>query len=743
MLFFVVGSVVPSSHAQEVTLRGFVVDTETGQPLPGANVLIRGMDVGTSPRGAAANNNGYYYFSDLVPGRYVLQVSFVGYRTLRDTVRLADREEPITHSVELDPAEQSLEELVITDQAGGATMRGAGRQQLAANDLPRIPTPSISGGLAGYLQSMPGVVSVGDRGGQLFIRGGTPDQNLILMDKMKVFRPFHIVGFYSAFPRELISNAQVYAGGFPARYNGRLSSVIDVEMRGGNQEQVEAAATVGPFLTGVRMEGPLNDEGLSLLGTARFSQIERTAPVVLGQSQPLKFDDQFVKLQNSFETGRCGVSGLHTYDRGQVDPAANTVFRWSNYAFGGRCVATGAGSASLVDVSISSSYTRNAVGAADTPQRRASVWDFTTKLDVSNPLEGGQAIRGGFQLHMKEMGYRLGEKFRGLRAADENWISLSGHLQAHLRIREHLDLRPGFAVTLPFGFGPSLEPRVRVNWRPLGSKDQELSAAAGLYRQTVVGLTDERDIGSVFTAWVPTPLEWGRPTAWHAILGWHQQIGALGFSVEGYYKDLKNLAVPRWSTLARFTTTLTAADGTSWGADFRGEFERGSIYAYVSYGFSWTRYRTAQENFGVWFGTDIQSYHPPHDRRHEVNAVLSADLGVATADVRWQMGAGLPYTRPFGYDAYVGMGGLLDPSQTYGTPRVLYEKPYRGRLPAYHRLDVSLTRTLDLNGIDLTAKAGAINLYDRQNLFYFDLFTQRRVNQLPLVPYAAVEIKTD
>lgn len=729
--------------AQEVALRGFVVNAETGQPLPGAHVLLQRLDVREPSRGAAANSNGYYYLADLAPGRYALRVSFVGYRTLRDTLRLVDQEDPLTHTVELRPTEQPLQEVVVTGQAGGATTQEAGRQQVAPEDLARIPTPSIGGDLVGYLQSMPGVVSVGDRGGQLFIRGGTPDQNLILMDKMKVFRPFHIVGFYSAFPQDLVSDAEIYAGGFPAQYSGRLSSVIDVEMRGGNREQVEAAATAGPFLTGLRMEGPLNDEGLSLLGAARFSQIERTAPVILGQEQPLRFDDQFVKLQNTFETGRCGATGLHTYDRGQIDPEASTVFRWSNYVFGGRCVATGSGSSALIDVSFGSSYVRNAVGEGGASQRRSTVWDLATNMDVTRPLKGGEAIKGGLRIHLKEIGYSLGEKFQGLRAGSENWLSVNGYLGVRLQFGQILDLRPGLAVTLPLDYGPSLEPRLRASWRPFGTEDQEVHAAVGLYRQTVVGLTDDRDLGSVFTAWMPAPLDRGRPSAWHAILGWNQQLGAFGLSVEGYYKNLNNLAVPIWSTIARFTTELTAAEGTSWGLDLRGEFERGPVYAYLGYGFSWTRYTATQNNFGTWFGTDIQSYHPPHDRRHELNAVLSADLEIATANLRWQLGSGRPYTKPFGFDFFLRLRELLESPRYIGTPRLLYEKPYRGRLPTYHRLDVSLERTVELDRVDLTAKAGAINLYDRQNLFYFDLFTQRRVNQLPLVPYLAVEITTD
>lgn len=728
------------AQSQNVTLRGFVVHAETGQPLAGANIVLQRLDTREPPDGTAASRNGYYYLSGLAPGRYALRVSFVGYQTRRDTLRLSGREERITRTIELRPAEQTLEELVITGRGSGATSQKAGHQRVAPEDLARIPTPSVSGDLAGYLQSLPGVVSVGDRGGQLFIRGGTPDQNLILMDKMQVYRPFHIVGFYSAFPQELISSAEVYAGGLPARYSGRLSSVIDVEMRGGNQERIETAATAGPFLAGLRAEGPLYDDALSFLTAARFSQIERTAPTVLGQEQPTTFNDQFVKLQHTTDTGRCALTGLHTYDRGQIDPERNDVFRWSNYVFGGRCVAFGSGASSLVDVSINSSYVRNAVGAGGAPEREASLWDVATKVDIVHPL-GGKEVRGGFQIHLNKPTYSLGEKFQGVRTGSEVLLSLNGHLGATLPIGQNFELRPGLAMTLPFDYGLSVEPRLRAQWRPFGTSAHEVNAAFGLYRQTLAGLSDERDLGSTFTAWMPAPLDQNRPYAWHAILGWRQQIGPFGLTAEGYYKDLGNLTVPIWSATARFTTELTAAEGTSWGFDLRGEFQRGSVYAYLGYGLSWTRYTAAQDNFGTWFDTAIQTYHPPHDRRHELNAILSADLGFATADVRWQLGSGLPYTKPFGFDVFVRLRDLEESPRSYGTPRLLYEKPYRARLPAYHRLDLSLQRDFEWNVAHLTAKTGVINLYDRQNLFYFDLFTQRRVNQLPLVPYLAIEVE--
>src|SRR5690606_24875027 len=150
-------------------------------------------------------------------------------------------------------------------------------------------TPDVEGDLATYLQTLPGVVTLGDRGGQLFVRGGTPSQNLVLIDGLLVYQPFHIIGFFSAFPQELVQSVDVYAGGFGPRYSGRVSSVIDVTMREGNKQRFEGAASVSPFLASARAEGPLRRGAVSFLASLRSSVIEPVAPTLIGQELPFQF----------------------------------------------------------------------------------------------------------------------------------------------------------------------------------------------------------------------------------------------------------------------------------------------------------------------------------------------------------------------------------------------------------------------------------------------------------------------
>jgi hypothetical protein len=195
--------------------------------------------------------------------------------------------------------------------------------------------------------------------------------------------------------------------------------------------------------------------------------------------------------------------------------------------------------------------------------------------------------------------------------------------------------------------------------------------------------------------------------------------------------------------VAQFTTQLGRADGRTWGADVRLEYASPRVRGFVGYGYGWTLYEASQREFATWFGEPVQRYHPPHDRRHQVNAILSLDLGAFTASARWQFGSGLPFTRPIGFDEAFDFTRDLYPVRTdLGTTRLLLDKPFTGRLPPVHRLDVSLERAFSMSFGQVVLQVGVINAYGQQNMFYYDLFTGRRLDQLPLAPYASVTLRS-
>jgi len=243
------------AFAQYATLSGTVADAETEQAMQGVNVVLKA--VGGDQRGIATNAEGGYAFERLLPGDYVLTLSFVGYLAQTDTLTLAFGDQR-TYNAQLQPDQELLDEVVVEEERVSTSQEGfAGFERIGISELKRVPMPSVSPDLAGYLLTMPGFVTTGDRGGQLFVRGGTPTQNLMMVDGMVLYQPFHIVGLYSALPADLISNVDVYAGGFGARYGGRLSSVIDVTTRRGNQKEVLGAVFLAPFPGTARVEEPV------------------------------------------------------------------------------------------------------------------------------------------------------------------------------------------------------------------------------------------------------------------------------------------------------------------------------------------------------------------------------------------------------------------------------------------------------------------------------------------------------
>lgn len=723
--------------AQTVTIQGIVTDAQSGQPLEGASVVVE-RELGSS-RGDFTDRNGFYLIDRLQPGTHTVRVTYIAHTDYTQTVTLAAGED-LRLSVQLAPV--AIELQGITGAAvGGAVQRELGRQRITPAQIRRLPTPAASGDLANYIQTLPGVVTAGDRGGQLFIRGGSHTENLSMVDGLLIYQPFHIIGFFSAFPEDLVANVDFYAGGFGARYNSRTSSVLDVRMRDGKRDGYAGSGSVSPFVVELLAEGKLNEAGTaSFIIAGRRSLLEQTSPTLMGEKHPLGFESQYAKI-TSFDDGdtRCSAMALRTSDYGRMD-VEDPISRvgWSNLVAGARCVQLFDGILRLVEMNVGYSGTDNDAVTRGASPIYSHIRRLQTDVNTTN-LYRGITFEAGYFLRLEEMNYDVGAVY-GFKHENDYLRGAGGYLETAVPIGEKLTVQPGVSVTMTQPGG--VEPRLRASWKPTGGDEMMLNGAVGLYRQPLTGVNDLRDASSVFVAWARVP-EAESTRSLHAQLGWQQAFDSgLSWSVEGYLRRMRNVAIPSWSTVAKFNSDLVLANGDAYGVDTRVEYTRGAAYGFIGYGLSWTEYESAQDHFNLWFGQPIQRYHPPHDRRHQVNALASLDIGPYTASARWQLGSGLPFTRPMGYDeAFDFRFAIHDVARSRGITRMLLDKPYQGRLPIMHRLDVSVQREFDLPFGTMRAQAGAINAYDRLNMFYYDLYTHRRVDQLPLAPYASLRLE--
>ena len=747
--------VLPAS-AQQAALRGFVTDQSSGQALESVNVVLR--DGAGRVRGAATTRDGLYLINRIAPGRYVMRVSFIGYQPYADTLDLAAREVR-TFNIALRPAEAILDEVVVEhERAEEGVMARAGRQTVRSADIERIPTVDVSGDLASYLTTLPGFIAIGDRGGQLFIRGGEPTQNLLLLDGILLYQPFHILGFYSAFPADVLDRADIYAGGFGSKYGGRIGAVIDVTTRNGNTRIFSGAAALSPFLGSVQVEGPILRDRVSVLASVRQSLVEQAAARYVDAPLPFTFGDAFARLHGILGVGsRVTLTALQTHDRGTLAEdtggAPPEEIRWQNQAVGARFLFLPRILSALVELHLSYSRLNNELGPGDAPTRVSTIENTYMALEASYPGRR-VAVEAGSTLRLSALRSELGGLYQNVELRGTGIANWGSYLAFDFNLGRGLHIRPG--VRLQFyrvRFQPYLEPRLRVEW---ARGRHQISAAAGLYQQEVVGLNDRRDAASVFTVWtnIPRPiperamltgievLGEGRPQrAIHAVLGYRVQPAPwLDLSIEGYYKALETLFVAEWTAFPRLTTRLQPADGRVLGVDARLEVRRPNFYGFITYGLASTRYEAEQASLALWYGSETLHFRPPHDRRHQLNILASTTLWGFGLNARWAFGSGLPFSRAQGFDGFAVIDDIVKASEVPGSRRVIYERPFNGILPTYHRLDVSVDRTVSLGRADLTLQASMVNAYNRRNLFYLDIFTLRRVDQLPLIPSLGLKL---
>ena len=270
------------------------------------------------------------------------------------------------------------------------------------------------------------------------------------------------------------------------------------------------------------------------------------------------------------------------------------------------------------------------------------------------------------------------------------------------------------------------------------------SGITDVEHQEIIGVSDRRDATSVFTAWAAVPKKSGVPEAIHFILGYNYTISRrLDMAVEGFRKWYSNLFIAEWTAFPRLTTRIQPADGDVVGMDFRLEYRTPKLYGQINYGLSSVKYDAKQESLELWFGTTKFRFRPAHDRRHQVNILASAKVKKFDLTARWQFGSGLPYNRAVGFDGFVLMDTAINVFGEPGDRRVIYEQPFNGVLPTYHRLDISVERTFEAAGADITLQGSILNAYDRSNIFYLDVFTLQRADQLPFIPSFGIKVEVD
>ena len=724
--------------SQKGTIRGFVSDKETGEPIMFCNVSIEGTSYGSQ-----TDLNGMYTLSKIQGGEHTLVVTYVGYKKLTKKVNLKTGQ-LLTVKLELETSTVNIDEVEISaERQAMKTDVKVGSIKITNEDLNLVPTIGGEADLAQYMQIVPGVIFTGDQGGQLYIRGGSPVQNKVLLDGMTIYSPFHSIGLFSVFDADIIKTTDVYTGGFSAEYGGRVSSIMDIKTKEGNKKKVQGKMSSNTFGSKLLLEGPFSKNGnSSFLFSGKTSYLDKTSNLIYNFPMPYSYTDLYGKLTFRANNGsKANFFGFNFQD--QVNYQGVSDLQWTSNGIGSDFLLIPGNSPVLIEGNFAYSEYYISLQEGDSPLRESSISGGNMGFDLTSFQTNGKT-KYGFDVYSFSTKYKTYNSANSKIELNENTSEFSAYVNYQYNA-DKIILEPGFRIQkYTLGFSP--EPRLGIKY--LATDVLRLKLATGLYSQNIMSTVSDRDVVNLFYGFLSSPAnlpldENGEEykgqiqLARHFILGGEYDINLkMDLQIEGYIKDFTQLTNINRSMTSNYDNEYVVERGLAKGVDFLLKYKGKRLYIWTVYSLGMVK-RTEREN----------EYFPHFDRRHNVNLVSSYKFGNKNswkADARWNLGSGFPFTQTEGfYENLTFSDGINSTyTSTNGDLGVVYGDLNEGRLPYYHRLDISLSKTIEFSKTTILEMTVSVtNAYNRENIFYFDRIEHERVNQLPLLPSGGISLR--
>ncbi len=745
------------------SIRGFVYEETTGEPMMFTNVYLKGTTFGGS-----TNENGYFNINRIPDGHYTLLITSVGYDTIRESFSLS-KNQTINRKYFMKETSQKLETVTITaDKIEARTETKTSVITVTPKTITKIPSVGGQADFAQYLQVVPGVIFTGDQGGQLYIRGGSPIQNKVLLDGMVVYNPFHSIGLFSVFDTDIIRNADVYTGGFGAEYSGRISSIMDISTRDGNKKRISGKLGANCFGAKVMLEGPLkkakrpDDTSISFILSAKNSYLEQSSKILYPYASenglPFNYQDFYGKISLNAPNGsKVNLFGFSFND--QVNNYMSlSDFGWNSYGAGANFLIIPGKAPVMIEGNIAYSSYTSRMKEVDNPDRYSNINGFNMGFDFSQFM-GKNTLKYGIEM----LGYTTDYQTYSVYGRNKIGAKLnSTEIGAYAKFKAVLGnflLEPSFRLQFYASLSElSPEPRLAVKYN--ATDRLRLKAAAGMYSQNYVAATSDRDVVNLFYGFLsgidnlPETFNGKKINSYlqkanHFILGAEFDLSRNAtVNIEGYWKDFVQLTninrnklypdTPENSQIADLLKKdFTKETGDAYGFDVSLKYEDKHWYLWAVYalGFVTREYEKAVED-----GVELMQYAPHFDRRHNINLILTYTAGAKREwefSGRWNFGTGFPFTQVQGfYEYYSFQDGInFDYTTTNGELGVLYGELNQGRLPTYHRFDIDVKRKFFFTeNINLELDLSVTNVYNRNNVFYVNLVTSEVSRQLPILP---------
>lgn len=748
---------------QKFTISGTVSEKGSRETLPGVNIYCT-----TTGYGTTSNNYGFYSLS-LPSDSIKVVISMIGFQPIEYRLKL---KENLRLDVELRTMTTELGAAVVEAEK---TRLIAEKTQMSSFEIPikqikQIPALLGEKDVMKVIQLMPGVQSGGEGNSGLYVRGGGPDQNLIILDDAVVYNASHLFGFFSIFNGDALKGVELIKGGFPARYGGRLSSVLEMQMKDGSKEKFGGEAGIGIISSRVMLEGPIQKGKSSWIVSGRRTYIDALVYPFLPEDEKGGYFFYDFNTKANFtldDRNRLFLSGYFGRDKFYFRTGSGSSKSEGNFLWG-NATATARWNRIVNDKVFSNTslifsnykfninFTEQFNDDEFSLEYQSGIRDFSLKHDIDINPAHNHKVKVGVQTTY----HRFTPSAVVLKASDEfnfeqevdniDCFESGIYAEDDWRINDKLKANGGlrlshFLVNGKNYFG--IEPR--LSGRYLFRPDLSIKASYALMNQ-YLHLLSNTGVGLPTDLWVPATAQVGPQQSQQVALGLAKDIyePELTISLEGYYKAMNGVIGYREGASFLFLNDLgsnepvswednvTTGRGESYGAEVLLRKNDGKFTGWVGYTLSWTIQQFDELNNG-------KAFYPRYDRRHDVSVVGIYEIKEGlTFSATWVYGTGQAVTLPLA--SYNGIGH--DPAVNAGQfPNITslsdYGEKNGFRMAPYHRLDAGLRWSTVKEKWTRTIEFSVYNLYNRYNPYFYFLETTfdgsqtlKQVSLFPVLP---------
>jgi len=769
-LLFFTFSTISSLAQQKHTLSGYLTDASSGETLIGAAVyhLNDGKSVGT-----VSNLYGFYSMT-LDAGTYNINISYVGYKSQAYEIELT---EDLELNAELSLEGITAEEIVVTDTRTDENVNDAkmGTIKMSVDKIKSLPAFMGEVDILKTLQLLPGVQSVGEGNGGFYVRGGGPNQNLILLDDATVYNGGHLFGFFSVFNADAIKNTTLYKGGMPAEYGGRISSVLDISMNEGNKKKLQVDGGIGLISSRLTIQGPIKKDKTSFLISGRRTYIlDLMQPYIDGtdfKGTNYYFYDLNAKINHTFSKKDklylSGYFGRDVFTFNSADRGFNFAIPWGNATASLRWNHLFNDKLFMNTTLLFNDYNFEFTGGQNEGEQNAfsfnlysGIRDYSLKSDIDYYPSPRHKLKFGahYTYHVftpSVANFSAGdtdfEPIKSKRYAHEAAIYAQDNFDINDKIKVELGLRASFFQQVgpydridrtsgdldtlryerlePVKSYAALEPRLNVRYKINSTSSLKASIAK---TNQYVHLVSSSASTLPTDVWVPSSDIVRPQTGIQYAIGYFKNFKENNYegSVELFYRDINRIADYADDYVPEFGENLeddfAFGYGKAYGAEFFFKKNFGKINGWVGYTFTKTEnvFDGSLENIANPDLTidDGEPFVTNYDRPHDVSVAVNYDI-----NDKWQLGGIFVYASDKPYTPAIGAF-----TNSTGTPGIIYGKRNSGRIRDYHRMDLSVTFTpkpKKNKGIISSFNFSAFNVYGRKNLFFMFFDTEQPDDQ--------------